>query len=75
MAPAAGVVLRFARSGNVVAQVRTNAAGAYRVLLRPGTYSVTTPRPRIGSGLTPRVVRVLAGRVTRLDFHLDTGIQ
>ena len=73
--PAAGVVLRFARSGRVVAQVRTNALGLYRVLLRPGTYAVTTPRRGIGSGLTPRVVRVPAGRFARLDFHLGTGIQ
>jgi hypothetical protein len=74
-APAAGVVLRFARSGTVVARVRTNAAGAYRVLLRPGRYTVTTPQRGIGTGLTPRAVRVPAGRIARVDFHLDTGIQ
>lgn len=73
-APAAGVVLQFARSGSVVAQVRTNAAGAYRVALRPGRYAVTTPR-RVGAGLTPRWVRVPVARVARIDFHLDTGIQ
>jgi hypothetical protein len=74
-APAAGVVLRFARSGTIVARVRTNAAGGYRVLLRPGRYAVTTPSRGVGTGLTPRVVRVSAGRVARVDFHLDTGIQ
>lgn len=74
-APAAGVVLRFSRSGAVVARVRTNPAGAYRVLLRPGRYAVTTTRSRVGAGLTPRVVRVSAGRIARVDFHLDTGIQ
>ena len=74
-APAVGVYLRFARAGAVVAQVRTNAAGAYRVLLRPGAYTVTTPRRGVGWGLTPRVVRVPAGRLARVDFHLDTGIQ
>jgi hypothetical protein len=74
-APAAGVVLRFARSGTVVARVRTNRAGTYRVLLRPGRYTVTTPQRGIGTGLTPRVVRVPAGRIARVDFHLDTGIQ
>ena len=74
-APAAGVVLRFARSGTVVARVRTNAAGAYRVLLRPGMYAVTTRQRGAGVGLTPRAVRVPAGRIGRVDFHLDTGIQ
>jgi hypothetical protein len=74
-APAAGVVLRFARSGTVVARVRTSAAGAYRVLLRPGRYTVTTPQRGPGGGLIPRVVRVPSARVARVDFHLDTGIQ
>jgi hypothetical protein len=74
-APAAGVVLRFARSGDVVARAKTNAAGAYRVLLRPGSYAVTTLQRGVGAGLTPRVVRVPAGRVARVDFHLDSGIQ
>ncbi len=73
--PAAGIVIRFARSGRVVAGVRTNALGVYRVLLRPGTYTVTTPQRGIGTGLSPRAVRVPAGRFARVDFHLDTGIQ
>jgi hypothetical protein len=72
--PAAGVVLRFARLGRVAARVTTRAAGTYSVRLRPGRYTVTTPQ-RVGAGLTPRVVRVSAGRIARVDFHLDTGIQ
>jgi hypothetical protein len=74
-APAAGVLLRFARSGRIVARVQTNGAGAYRVLLRPGRYAVTTRQRGPGSGLTPNVVRVPAGRIARVDLHLDTGIQ
>jgi hypothetical protein len=74
-APAAGVVLRFARLGRVVARVRTSPVGTYRVRLRPGRYSVTTPQRGVGAGLTPRLVRVYAGRIARVDFHLDTGIQ
>ena len=73
--PAAGIVIRFARWGRIVAQARTNALGLYRVLLRPGRYTVTTPQRGVGAGLTPRVVRVPPGRFARLDFHLDTGIQ
>lgn len=74
-APAAGVVLRFSRAGAVVARVTTGPAGGYRVRLRPGTYTVTTPQRGIGGGLTPRVVRVPRARIARVDFHLDTGIQ
>jgi hypothetical protein len=73
--PAAGVVLRFSRGGVVVARVKTGSRGGYRVTLRPGRYSVTTPNRRPGMGLQPEVVRVPKGRVARVDFRLDTGIQ
>jgi hypothetical protein len=74
--PAAGIVLRFSRAGKLIARTRTGATGAYRVRLRPGTYgATTTPRPRVGTGLTPRQVRVPKGRFARVEFHLDTGIQ
>jgi hypothetical protein len=73
--PAVGIVLVFSRSGRPVARVRTRAAGRYAVRLPPGTYAVTTPRARVGTGLRPRLVRVPKGRVVRVDFHLDTGIQ
>ena len=74
-APAAGIVLQFSRAGTVAARVQTGPAGGYAVRLRAGVYAVSTPAARIGSALTPRRVRVLQGRVTRVDFHLDTGIQ
>jgi hypothetical protein len=73
--PAAGVVLRFVRGNVVVARVKTGSAGGYRVKLRPGRYAVTTPRRGPGTGLTPRVVRVPSGRIARVDFFLDTGLQ
>jgi hypothetical protein len=75
-APAVGVVLQFNYAGQVVARTKTGAGGAYTIRLKPATYTVTTQPPRrIGSGLTPGRVRVLAGRILRVDFHLDTGIQ
>jgi hypothetical protein len=74
--PAAGVVLRFRRGDVVVARVTTAGAGGYRVRLRPGRYGVTTPSTRRpGAALSPRVVRVPTGRIARVDFHIDTGIQ
>ena len=72
--PARGVVLLFRRGGEVLAEVKTSKAGRYSVRLRAGSYAVTSPR-RVGTGLTPRVARVPRGRIARLDFHLDTGIQ
>lgn len=74
--PAPGVVLRFSKNGRLVARVVTGPAGGYRVKLRPGRYAVTTiPSRRVGTQLTPRFVRVPSGRVARVDFHIDTGIQ
>jgi hypothetical protein len=73
--PAAGIVLQFRRDGKVVAEVKTTMAGRYSVRLRAGSYAVKTPRRRVGTGLTPRVVRVPRGRIARVEFHLDTGIQ
>jgi hypothetical protein len=75
-APASGVVLLFSQGGRLVAKVKTSSAGRYRVTLRPGRYSVTTlSSRRVGTGLTPRFVKVPTGRVVRVDLHLDTGIQ
>lgn len=73
-APAPNVLLHFSRAGRVVGEAKTGPAGGYRVLLRPGRYSVTTSRRTIGVGLTPRNVVVPRGRIARVDFHLDTGI-
>jgi hypothetical protein len=73
--PAREVLLQFRRGGKVVAEVKTTRTGRYSVRLRAGSYAVTSPRRRVGTGLTPRVVRVPRGRIARLDFHLDTGIQ
>jgi hypothetical protein len=72
--PAGGVVLDFRRDGNVVAEVKTSSSGTYWVKLRAGSYAVSARR-RVGTGLSPRIVRVPPGRVARVDFHLDTGRQ
>ena len=73
--PAAGAVLVFRRNGRTVARMITRPDGTYRVALLPGKYTVVALRYRIGSGVTPRVVRVPRGRVAHVDFEIDTGIQ
>jgi hypothetical protein len=73
--PARGILLRFTRAGKVVAEVKTTSTGRYSVRLRAGSYGVKAPGRRVGTGLTPRVVKVPRGRIVRVDFHLDTGIQ
>ncbi len=73
--PAARVVLLFLRNGRTAARIRTRADGAYRVLLRPGVFTVVAPAYRVGSGVTPRSVRVRQGCISRVDLRIDTGIQ
>jgi hypothetical protein len=74
--PVAGLVLEFKRGGSVIARVKTSAKGTYRVRLRAASYSVTTVPPRrVGTGLTPKSVRVRKALITRRDFHLDTGLR
>src|SRR5712691_685298 len=73
--PAAHVLIVFLRTGRVAARVTTGADGTYRVSLLPGTYRVSAPGRRVGSGVTPRTVRVPDGRTARADLEIDTGIQ
>ena len=73
--PAVGVLLQFRQSNRIVARVKTGSRGGYRIKLRPGRYGATTPKRGVGTGLTPRSVRVPKGRLARVDFHIDTGIQ
>ena len=74
--PAAGVFLQFRRDGLLVGRAKTSQVGTYRVLLSPGAYVVRTAAAYgIGRRLSPTEVRVPRGRVARVDFHIDTGIQ
>jgi hypothetical protein len=74
-APAKNTPLSFVRGGTIV-KTRTDGTGHYRVALAPGWWTVrSTFAPRIGSGIKPRVVRVLAGRFRVVNFDIDTGIR
>jgi len=73
--PAKGLVLQFRRNGQLKTQVKTTRTGRYVVHLRAGRYAVTTPGLRPRERLTPQLVRVPRGRVGRVDFRLDTGLQ
>jgi uncharacterized membrane protein len=74
-APAAGVALVFLRGGVRVATVVTSKAGAYRVVLPPGTYVVRTLRKPAFGGPSLRRVRVPPGRFVVADIEIDTGIR
>ena len=66
----------FARLGHRPVTTRTDVRGRYRVVLAPGVWTVRTPAaPRIGTGISPKSVRVYAGRFRLVDFDIDTGIR
>jgi len=69
------VELVFTRAGARPSRTHTTRSGAYRILLRPGIYAVTTSL--VGPGHTPKPahVHVRAGHVDRLAFTIDTGIR
>ena len=73
--PAPGVLLVFRREGRIVSRVTTRADGTYRLMLPPGGYAVLAPEYGRGSGVTPRVVRIVKGCHRRVDLEIDTGIQ
>jgi hypothetical protein len=73
---ASGIVLAFSTEGRAVKRVTSNGAGRYRILLRPGTYTVTAPlmdSPRVR--VIPKTVRVVKGSYRRVDFLVDTGVR
>jgi hypothetical protein len=74
-APAKNTTLVFSHGRRVV-RTRTDATGHYRVTLAPGWWNVRTGTlPRIGRGIVPALVHVLAGKVRAVDFDIDTGIR
>src|SRR6266508_3818192 len=74
-APAKNTRLVFFRKGRSV-RTRTDSRGHYRIALAPGWWDVkTVTLPRIGSGISPTRVRVLAARFRVVNFDIDTGIR
>jgi hypothetical protein len=75
-APAKGATLLFFRNNRVVGRAITDTAGRYRLRLPAGLYTVRRPAaPIIDRKLDPDHVRVRSGRISRVDFSIDTGIR
>ena len=69
--PAKRVTLSFTRNG-ATKRVVTTDAGDYRIVLRPGYYTVKASR---GMSIRPARVHVHHGLVAKLSFAIDTGIR
>jgi hypothetical protein len=73
---ASDITIAFSTEGRAVKRVTSNETGRYRIMLRPGTYTVTAPlieSPRVR--VFPKTVRVVKGSIRRVDFFIDTGVR
>jgi hypothetical protein len=60
----------------VIARVRPDSHGSYRIAIRPGKYVADINRLGVASsGDVPREVEIRAADTTRLDIAIDTGIR
>jgi len=73
-APAKNVTLSFTRNGEA-RSTRTDDRGRYSIRLPAGIYAVKTNQRPFGLFPQPRTAGVRAGRSTRVDFAIDTGIR
>jgi Carboxypeptidase regulatory-like domain len=73
-APAAHVRLRFVRAGRAARSVVTSDSGRYRILLPPGTYTITVAGTSRLERLSPATVTV-GSTMTRRNLLIDTGIR
>lgn len=74
-APAPNVTLLFSRNDRVAGRVVTDAQGRYTLRLPAGVYQVHRPATAFDRKLDPNRVRVYAGRLSHVDFSIDTGIR
>jgi hypothetical protein len=69
-APVRGVPVSFVREGKVVARVVTGNDGHARAKLSPGSYVVRAPGVPLLPGHKVRLVRVVAGSLTKVTLPL-----
>ena len=63
-------------SGDVVAETRTDEAGAFRLALGPGTYTIVAdPVDGLMGAPAPTPVTIADGQTAALDLAYDTGIR
>ena len=73
--PAQLSLLQVVTGDDATTTALTDAKGLYRVRLPEGRYAVRTNQRPFGTLPEPRIARVVAKSVRRVDFHIDTGIR
>ena len=65
----------YTESPTKVAEFSGDANGRYKIELAAGTYTIKTEREMGPGGMEPITVTVEAGKTTRQDVDIDTGIR
>lgn len=73
--PAARETLAVRRVGRIVARVRTDDNGRFRVGLAPGRYTVAPTATGFGRNASPVSALVRSGSYVRVTLRIDTGIR
>lgn len=63
------------KSDKLIGYVEPSVNGAYKMELRPGTYTVDFIQPQFGGANLPATVQINPGRISKLDINIDTGIR
>jgi hypothetical protein len=62
-------------SGHLAGSTRSGSDGQYRLVLPPGTYTLTVAAPGPFPRCPTPTATVIAGKVVMLDIGCDTGIR
>jgi hypothetical protein len=61
--------------GGLAAEITTDEAGRFRVILPPGNYTISLPQGTALPSLVPQAASVTPGQFTRVQVLLDSGIR
>jgi hypothetical protein len=74
--PLADITFVVENENGIVTSFTTDEQGHFRVSLNPGHYTVTRNGAKGGIGrYGPFDVDVVAGQMTKVEWHCDTGIR
>jgi hypothetical protein len=73
--PYEATIIVLDQQGRVLSQVRSNAAGQFRVPLTPGIYTLRPEAPGRLPRAAEQTVRVESGQFTQVEIRYNTGIR
>ena len=75
MAPVAGAVFSVANEKGTVTSFTTDSGGRFRLSLSPGHYVVSLAEYRFARPCGPFEIDVESGKMTKVEWRCDSGMQ